>query len=201
MPRTFYELVIEGPFTLVKGFVLGFLSREEPLPRYFFHRKEGIRRETLREVLAEVLPLENFVYICLEERVVSEFEKAVKRVEPILELRVRSRRKILGAEFRFSFEVYNEELADEIKRILQARPRTAELMDFREHEEVNDETKGLAGYTPTHRYRYSGSGKVTGDFEGVIDFYLLCKRCTASEFIQAEEVRLKLEEGEQAAVE
>ena len=67
---TFSELVIEGAFALVKGFLMGFLCTYPELPRYFLHRKIGIRRHTLRDFLSELFEFENLVHLCLEDSVV-----------------------------------------------------------------------------------------------------------------------------------
>ena len=66
MEKTFSEIVIEGPFILVKGFLIGFRSAMDPFD-YFFHRKAGIRRETLRDVMVDLFELENLVHVCVEE--------------------------------------------------------------------------------------------------------------------------------------
>ncbi|MBD3223891.1 MAG: hypothetical protein GF313_04130, partial [Caldithrix sp.] len=65
MSRKFSELVIEGPFMLVKGFLVGFLAVKNPEGRYFFHRKAGIRRETFKEFLKDFFELDNYVHLCL----------------------------------------------------------------------------------------------------------------------------------------
>lgn len=53
MNQAFYEVVLEGNFMLVRGFVIGFLSSVKPKGLHFFHRKAGIRRATLKDFLRE----------------------------------------------------------------------------------------------------------------------------------------------------
>jgi len=78
MSAKFSEIVIEGSFMLVKGFILGFLSSRESTDRYFFHRKVGIRRETFREMLKEFFELDNYAHVCLDNSLVDEFKEASK---------------------------------------------------------------------------------------------------------------------------
>ena len=72
MQEKFTELVVSGSFALVKGFLLGFKGGSETDFCYFFHRKSGIRRDTLVELLKEVLDLDNYVHLCLEDKVVQQ---------------------------------------------------------------------------------------------------------------------------------
>ena len=88
METTFTELVIKSPFLLVKGFLMGFMQgRGESFP-YFFHRKAGITRETLGEMLRELFAFDSHTHICLPDHVINEFELALKNVEPIIKATV-----------------------------------------------------------------------------------------------------------------
>ncbi|MEJ2052793.1 MAG: hypothetical protein P8X42_02645, partial [Calditrichaceae bacterium] len=81
MKQSFYEIVLEGNFMLVRGFVVGFLSAIKPGGLYFFHRKAGIRRETLKEFLRDFFEMENHVHFCLEADLIDDFKKAAKYYE------------------------------------------------------------------------------------------------------------------------
>ena len=59
MQKSFSELVIEGQFVLVKGFIMGFLHGSDQEFDYFFHRKHGIRRETFKEFIKELFEFES----------------------------------------------------------------------------------------------------------------------------------------------
>ena len=194
--KTFSELVVEGPFILVKGFLMGFWGSREPPPRYFIHRKVGIRRETLRDVLVELFELENLVHLCLEDEAVPAFRDAVEKAHPVIGISLKSTQKIAGAEFGFSFEIFNRDLADECKAVLSAVPEGVELIDFDQHEEVRKEAgaPSLSGYGSAHPYEYRGQGQVKGDFGGVVDLYLKCKRSKACPSILTREIGLALEE-------
>ena len=193
--KTFSELVIGGPFILVKGFLMGFWSSREPQPRYFFHRKAGIRRETLRDVLVELFELENLVHLCLEDDVVPAFQEAIDRAHDVIGISVRSVKGISGAEFEFSFEIFSRDLADACRSALAEIPEGVDLIGFAPEEEVHeDEAKdGLSRYAPVHAYAYRGKGRVKGDFGGVVDLLLRVKRCRASQFILTGEIELDLQ--------
>ena len=195
MQRAFSELVIEGPFILVKGFLMGFWSTQEPPPQYFFHRKAGIRRETLRDALVELFELENMVHVCLEEAAVQPFQDAVVRAKSVIGLSVRSVKKVVAAEFEFSFEMFSEELADEGKGIFGHLPEGVELVSFEPEEVVHEIQKGrrYAGYAPVRPYVYKGMGHCKGEFGGVVDLFLKCKRSKAASFILTGKIELTLE--------
>ena len=117
MQKSFSELVIEGPFLLVKGFILGFLHGSENEVDYFFHRKHGIRRETFKEFIKELFEFENHVHVCLNNNIVPKFLKAIEETKENIELEVKSVKAIKSANFSFSFEIFNEELAKETEAL------------------------------------------------------------------------------------
>ena len=196
MTKSFCELVVEGPFILVKGFLMGFWSTADPQPRYFFHRKAGIRRETLRDVLSELFEWENLVHICLEEDAVPAFEAAIDRSKSVIGISIRSTRRIRAAAYDFSFQVFNRDLAQECRSIFSEVPEGVELVGHDPKEEIQDEDRdySLSGYGGMHPYAYFGKGAVRGDCGGVVEFYLRCKRSKADLFILTGEISLELED-------
>ena len=110
MAKGFSELVIEGPFGLVKGFLMGFIYGSGKEYNYFFHRKEGIRRETFKEILKELFEYENYVHVCLENEAVAKFSEAIDYAHEKIGLSVKS------AYFSFSYELFNEELSGLAKK-------------------------------------------------------------------------------------
>jgi len=190
MSAKFSEIVIEGRFMMVKGFLLGFLSQAKADGKYFFHRKEGIRRETFKEMIKEFFELDNHTHICLENELVDRFVEAGKLYKSITGNEINSIKSINGASFTFSFEVFNKDLADETKNILQNLPDDVKLEDYIPFEEKDSEGKGIEGYAPLHEFTSRGRGKFNGNFEGVMDIYLKIKRSELSESIVCSDVYL-----------
>jgi hypothetical protein len=112
MSKTYSELIIEGGFTLVKGFVIGFICSVSPDATYFFKQKSNvIRRETIMGLVKELFEVEDYVYLCVEDDILENFKKAVKLAEPKIGITIKEIKKIKDAEFKFSFKIFNEEIA------------------------------------------------------------------------------------------
>jgi hypothetical protein len=194
MQKSFSELVIEGPFLLVKGFILGFLHGSDNKAEYFFHRKHGIRRETFKEFIKELFEFENHVHVCLNNNIVSKFLNAIEQTKENIELEVKSVKAIKSANFSFSFEIFNEELAKETEALFENSPAGVTVIDYKPVEEVTDDAVGVEGYAPVHSFVASGSGKTEGTFCDIMELYLSIKRSKGSESIMCSEISLDLEE-------
>lgn len=187
------ELVIEGPFMLVKGFLLGFLATTRPDSKYFFHRKAGIRRETLKDFLKELFELENYVHLCLETDLVDSFKSAIEKFSETTMMKVKSEKKITSANFSFAYEFFNEQLAQKAKNLLSELPQNVKIVNYHPYEEKDATGSGVEGYAPLHEFTSRARGEVEGDFAGVIDLYLKIKRSDLSESIICGKVNLGLE--------
>lgn len=194
MQKSFSELVIEGQFILVKGFILGFMHGSDHEFDYFFHRKSGIRRETLKEFIKELFEFENHVHVCLENNVVPKFLKAVEKSKNKIGLEINSVRAIKSANFSFSFEIFNEELSKETQAIFDNSPAGVNVVGYKPVEEVSDDAVGAEGYAPVHSFVSRGSGKAEGYFQDIMELYLKIKRSKASESIMCSEINLELED-------
>lgn len=193
-PRPFSEIVIEGPFMLVKGFLVGFLSCAKPDGQYFFHRKSGIRRETLKDFLKDFFELDNYVHLCLETELVDQFLEAAKFYQEKTGMKMQSVKAIRSASFTIAYEFYNEELAEKAKKMLRDLPPDVRITDYVPREIKENTGEGIEAYAPLHQFTSRGKGKVVGDFGGVLELYLRIKRSDISESFICSDVRLQLEE-------
>lgn len=194
MNNNFSEIVIQGPFMLAKGFLLGFLSQVKADGKYFFHRKAGIRRETFKELLKEFFELDDYAHICLESALVESFVDASKLYTEVTGNKIKSIKPISGGWFNFSFEMYNRDSAAETREILGALPQGVNLEDYFPIEEQDISATGVEGYAPLHDYLFRGRGKLSGSFAGLMDIYLKIKRSEVCESIVCSEVHLEFGE-------
>jgi len=194
MQKSFSELVIEGQFVLVKGFILGFLYGSGQEFDYFFHRKHGIRRDTFREFIKELFEFESHVYVCLDNKVLPKFLKAIEKSKEKIGLKLKSVRTINSANFTFSFEIFNKDLAGEIKRVFENSPAGVKVIDYKPIEEVSTDAIGIEGYAPVHSFVARGSGTAEGNFHDIMELYLNIKRSKGSESIMCSKISLDLEE-------
>lgn len=193
MSKKYSEIVIEGGFMLVKGFLLGFLSRAKPNSQYFFHRKSGIRRETFKELLKEFFELDNHVHVCIENELVADFTEATNLYSDITCNKIKSQKTISSASFSFAYEFFKEDLAQKAKEIITNLPEGVKLTNYFPFEEKDEEGSGVESYAPLHQFTSRAKGKLTGDFEGIMDVYLNIKKSALSESIICSEVNLEFE--------
>ncbi|NOX90756.1 MAG: hypothetical protein GXO77_17280 [Calditrichaeota bacterium] len=192
MGKSFSEIVIEGPFMLIKGFLLGFLACRKPDATYFFHRKTNIRRETLKEFVKEFFELENYVHLCLEDELIEPFKEAVSLYNKVTGYEIKSIKSIKSAEFSFAAEIFEKDYATQFKEMLNNLPEGVKLIDYFPNELVEKDAKGLESYAPLHDYIFRAKGIVSGDFEGVVDLYMKIKRSELNDFVICSEIKLKM---------
>ncbi len=194
MKNSYSELIIKAPFILVKGFLMGFMYGREKNFDYFFHRKSGIRRETMGELFRELFELDCHTYLCLPNNVIDDFIDALEKAEPKIGVKVESRKRIEKAEFTFSFEIFNPAMSKACQDLFSDLPEDVELVNF-DPKELKHETmlKDLSGYAPIHAYAYQGEGTARGDFEGVMNFYLKIKKSNLSDAIVCSDLNLQFE--------
>lgn len=194
MSTSFSEIVIEGPFMLVKGFLLGFLSGKSADNPYFFHRKSGIKRETLKEFLKELFELDNYVHLCLRSDLVKEFEKATTYYTKTTGMKIQSVKPIKSASFTFAYEFYNESMASDAKEMMSSIPEDIQIENYQPFEMKDASGIGLEAYAPLHEFASRAKGTVLGSFASVIDVYLKIKRSSFSESVITSEISLEFED-------
>lgn len=194
MSAAFSEVVINAPFLLVKGFLMGYLQgRGETFP-YFFHRKHSINHETPGELMREMLHLECHTPICLPSEVVPDVQTALDNVHDKLGIDIKSVRPIKRASFTFSFHLYSEERTGACKELFRHVPEGVELLDFSPTELRGGSVVGVSEFGNINQYCYEGSGKVHGDFQGVMELYLKIKHHSLADSILVSEIKLEVED-------
>lgn len=173
MSRDFVEMVISAPFILVKGFLMGLIEGSGETPIYFFSKRTGIRTETLGSAFKEWLGFENIVHLCLDKKFSRQLSEGIEHTYKKLGMEVKSVQHIESAGFDFKAHFFKKDEADEFQAYLDALPKSVYLDGFKEDEYQDKDHDGEAGaYTPAHAYEYSASGRVVGDFAGVVEVFL-----------------------------
>jgi hypothetical protein len=191
MEKAYTELVVAGPFALVKGFLMGFRCGMETEFNYFFHRKSGIRRDTLAELVKEALDMDNYVHLCLKNDVLDRFRNAVEKTRPLIGVEIKNERQIKQARFEFSFNISNRQAAGGVKQILSNLPQGVKLEEYEPQEETHPEGESkIGGYAPLHPYTFKGCGRVCGDFGAVMELFLKAKRMPESDLVLLSEITL-----------
>ncbi len=176
MSKDFVEMVISAPFILVKGFLMGLIEGSGEQPVYFFSKRTGIRTETLGSAFKEWLGFENIIHLCLEKKFSKRFEDAIKNTYEKLGMEIKSVQHIESAGFDFKAHFFKKDEADDFQAYLDALPKGVYLDGFKENEHQDKDHDGEAGaYAPSHAYEYSASGRVVGEFAGVVEVFLKYK--------------------------
>lgn len=190
MSQQFSEVVIDAPFLLVKGFLMGYMQgRGSEIP-YFFHRKHGIKHETLGEMVKEVLHLECHTHLCLPDSIIPAITEALAAVHDRIRTSIKSEKAIKSASFTFSYHIYSENRSGPCKDVFRNLPEGVELQNYRPAELRSNSPVGIAEFSTINQYCYEGSGSVTGDFEGVMAVYLKIKRHSLCDAVLVSEINL-----------
>jgi hypothetical protein len=191
MGKKFYELVIEGPFLSIKGFICGLRSGSGAAGTVWFSREEHIKAETLAEHLMEWTHLhETLCHLVVEESLLKDIEEGLTNTADTLHLRLKSVRVIESASFAFHYDAFARHYGEEIKKVFNALPSELKLSaDYQVKEEIDPSGKGLEAYAPCHEYRCQGRGSIAGPIDAVVSF---CRKIEEYGLIKKEQIVLHL---------
>jgi hypothetical protein len=191
MGKKYYEIVIEGSFDLIKGFIIGFFEGRKITGAIIFEREHHVKREEELEHLLRAIHIEeDRVHMIMGKRTFRILDQALKNRKHEIPLKVVSEKEIVRAHFNFSYAAYAEEFGNELKELFSKLPEGARLEGY-QPEEIERETKdSTAGYAPLHKYELKAQGRVSGPAEGVIDFY---DRLEHNSLIELEKIELEFQ--------
>ncbi len=188
MTARYYEVVVEGSFDLIKGFVLGFLQGRGIEGEAVFSAERHVRQsEGIGQLLRQLTRRGNKSSIIIGEGVGRLLREALERTGDELDLKVLSVREIKSAHFDFKFRTYAKAAGEDLKETFTNLPAGVAVEGLDLKEEVRPEAKGVEAYAPLHHYEIRGKGRVTGDAKAVIDFY---DRIEHNELIELGEIEL-----------
>jgi vacuolar-type H+-ATPase subunit F/Vma7 len=172
MNRKYFELVVEGQFDLVKGFVLGFLEGKGIRQSAMFAREHHVKGDReLKHVLRVLTGKQDQARVLVDENVCQSLGESLANVREALPLRLVSTREISGAHAGFTYEAYAKEMGDELKALFVNPPEGVAVADYESEEKVEPEGKGIEAYAPLHHYEIKAKGRITGAVGPLIDFY------------------------------
>lgn len=189
MTKKYYEVLIEGPFDLVKGFVLGFLQGRGIEGEAVFSAERHVKHGAgLGQLLRHLARRGDTSSIIIGEGFGLLLQEALGKAKDEMDLKILSVREITGSHFNFKFRTYSKKAGEALKTTFENPPAGVALECFELEENVRPESKGVEAYAPLHDYEIKGSGRAVGDAKAVIDFY---DRIEHTELIELGEIVLE----------
>jgi len=168
----YIEIVVYGPYFLVKGFLTGFLEGRGSTARIVFNKEEHIATEGITEKIMELVGLHgDVVHVIVPVATRDLLLDAMKKHENDWGISVKGESRVSEASFDFEFKVYGTEYAKEIKELFDNPPEGVTISGYSPKEEINEDAEGLEAYAPMHHYIFSGRGSVSGSFIEVLKMF------------------------------
>jgi len=173
MTKEYYEVIVEGSFDLIKGFVLGYLEGSGIKGEAIFGEEHHVENESKFGQLMRILHVkDNQVHLIIGAGIHDLLEKAVTNRFDELKIKVVSVKKIREAHFEFTYKAFNREFGENLKGIFGNLPEGLVIAPgYEPKEKVLPEGKGIEAYAPLHEYEIKAAGKISGSAKAVIDFY------------------------------
>ncbi len=189
------ELCMVGSYSLIRGFVNGYLLGKGLIRRPFFHIRAGtIRRDRIIGILKSLLDFENEVHFCIRSEEVAEFLKAVEMAKDRCGVYIKETKPIKSVEFQFTHDIFNKDLGEKCKELIASKNEGVDIFDYTPVEDDHPEYAELKMRGTAHRYSFKGGGMVYGDFGPVIDFYMSINQNKCRDFFSLRDLKLNYED-------
>ena len=121
MSEAFHEVVVEGPLTVLRGFVTGLLvARGLDARAVLFAEEHSIHGESFTEQLAEWLRLQaNLSHVIVPQALVADMKADFHKAAETVRLQIKSDRPIRSASFEFSYSAYSPRHAQELDELVK----------------------------------------------------------------------------------
>jgi len=173
MTKSYYEVILEGSFDLIKGFVLGYLEGSGIKGEAIFGREHHVENESKFGQLMRLIHVKgNKVHLIVGAGLHNLLKDAVSNRQDKLDIKILSVRKIADAHFDFAYKAFAKEFGDKLKELFENMPKGLELgPGYEPKETITPEAKGIEAYAPLHEYEIKANGRVHGLIKAVINFY------------------------------
>lgn len=173
MIKKYCEVVFEGSFDLMKGFVLGFLEGSRIQGEAIFEAEHHIENESkFGQLLRFIGAKGNQTNLLVGSGLYDLIREAIEKRNLKNDLKIVSVREITEAYFEFSYHAYARKLGGELKALFGSLPPGLRIE--KEHgpkETVNPEVKGIEAYAPLHEYEIEAKGEIHGPVKEAINLY------------------------------
>ncbi|MCU0845253.1 MAG: hypothetical protein MUC76_10040 [Spirochaetes bacterium] len=174
MTKQYSEVVFEGPYSNIRGFIDGFIAGSGKEFAYFFSDNAGVKAETMSEVLKEWISLSNKIHhVVMESDLLDKIKKSLEKSvdsDSLNKASIKSAKAIKSASFRFKFNTYGRKYGDDIKKLLEKLPGGLSLKEYAPVEKVDKDARGVELYSPAHEYSFEGTGVIAGPVDEAIAF-------------------------------
>ena len=176
--KNYYEIVFEGHYNEIKGFLEGYKLGSKKPWQYFISENNNIQTETFAEILVEWISLKHKIHhIIIEEDFYKSIEEKLSEESPLSSIKknhLRSIKKVKDTSFTFECLTFGKKYGLEVQEILKNIPNTLKLNNYEKEE--NDLTgkenhKDLDLYAPEHDYMFKCNGEIAGSIENLLDFH------------------------------
>jgi len=173
MNKKYNEVVFEGSFDLMKGFVLGFLEGSGIQGEAIFEAEHHIENESkFGQLLRLIGARGNRISLIVGAGLHELIRKAIENRGLYNDLKIVSVKEITEASFEFSYHAYSRNLGMELKTIFGSLPSGLRIEKGRGPKEtVNPQAKGIEAYAPLHEYEIEAKGEIHGPVKEVITLY------------------------------
>jgi len=189
MRKKWYEIVIEGSFDLIEGFIIGFFEGRKISGAIIFEREHHVKTEgKLEQLLRTIHVEEDRVHIIMSERICRILDEGLNNRKHEILLNVVSEREIARAHFNFTYAAYAKRFGDELKNLFSRMPEGVQIEGYQPEEIEREKKDSSAGYAPLHKYEIKAKGRVSGPAKKVIDLY---DKIEYNDLIELEEIELE----------
>jgi len=173
MMKAYCEVIVEGPFDLIKGFVIGFLEGSGIQGIAIFEEEHHVENEGRFGQLMRLIHVRgNRVHLIVGAGFHNLLSDALNNRQDNLNIRIVSVKEITNARFDFSYKAFARLFGEKLKDLFGHLPPGLTMSaDYAPREKILPEGKGVEAYAPLHEYEIQATGSVTGPVKEVIDFY------------------------------
>lgn len=174
MGNTFTEVVFEGHYDTIRGFIEGLQDGLGTDYKFYFSSEAGIEAETFAELIKEWIFLGHKLHhVVMEDALFAKIKDVLSRKGANALLNsssIKAATCVKEASFCFTFEAYARKYADDIKTLLSGLPQGISLHHYKPEEKIDRDAEGVELYAPAHDYIFQGKGTIIGPIDQVVAF-------------------------------
>jgi len=189
MAATFSELYVEGDAATIRGFLAGYTIGAGLTAPVFLNVDHDIRDDGITRQIAEWAHLvETVSHVVTAAETREPLVAAIERAGPDLGIKVLGHKPVREAHLKFKWEVYSRDEAAKLRALLEdERPPAVRLEGYAPEEEIDEDARGGAVYTPTHAYTARAKGRASGPPDALVPW---ADRLRRNDFVDSELIEL-----------